>query len=608
MTAPSSPMGETSPLRRALRACRQHFVAAAVFSALVNVLYLAPTLYMLLVYDRVMPSNGLETLVLISLVGLFAVATLSTLEWIRSRLLVRSSARLEHVLAGPVMATLLAQPGLSRLQRSQATRQFDTFRQAMSGNAILAAFDAPWSPIYILAAFLLHPALGLMCLLAGGLMLGLAWLNEKATHAPIKAANDAAAVAYGRQDYSSAWAAEVRALGMGSALVAKQIAERRTAVELQTRASFAAGRYSALIKFSRLVLQSGALGFGAYLAVERQISAGSIIAASLLLTRALAPIEQVVGSWKSIIQAREAFADLKKLFAGARADEVQMHLPTPRGDIRLERVTMLTAGRERMALNDLSLNIEAGQFVGIIGPSGAGKSSLLRLIAGAATPERGVARIDGAAMGDWNSERLAKHIGFLPQDFLLFAGTIRDNIARFQTFVQHDAEVLDAEVIRASQAAGAHEMILSLPHGYATAVGPGGTGLSAGQTQKVALARAFYGDPKIVVLDEPNAHLDAEGEQGLINSLTALRGQGATIIVAAHRGAVLAGADKLLLLKDGRPEMFGQLSDVANAMRAAAGQPAQSAQPAAAPKAPSSAASPSAVSYPMPAAAQSQRV
>jgi len=579
MAAPSPVMGEASPLRRALSACRQHFLAAAVFSAMVNLLYLAPTLYMLLVYDRVVPTGGLETLVLVSIVGLAAVATLSLLEWVRSRLLVRSGARLEHELAGPVMAAVLAQPGLSRVERSQAMRQFDVFRQAMAGNAVLTAFDAPWAPIYIIAAFLLHPAIGLLCLLASGLMLSLAWLNERATHAPLKAANDAAALAYGRQDYASAWASEIRALGMGRALVAKQLDDRRTVVELQTRASFAAGRYNGLIKFFRLVLQSGALGFGAYLAVERQISAGAIIAASLLLTRALAPIEQIVASWKSIISARDAFSDLKRLFAGAEARPQAINLPTPRGDISVEGVTMLTAHRERVALSDVSLKIEAGQFVGVIGPSGAGKSTLLRLIAGAVAPERGVARIDGAAMGDWDSERLARHVGFLPQEFLLFAGAIRDNISRFQGYLGADAEALDAQVIAAAQAAGAHDMILRLPQGYATKVGLGGSGLSAGQTQRIALARALFGAPRILVLDEPNAHLDADGELVLIEALGRLRAEGVTIVVAAHRGGVLAAADKLVLIKGGRIELYGQLADVAAAMRGATAPPSPAAQP-----------------------------
>jgi ATP-binding cassette subfamily C protein len=410
-----------------------------------------------------------------------------------------------------------------------------------------------------------------MCVLAACLMLGLAWLNERATHQPMRAANDAAAMAYGRQDYASAWAAEVRALGMGRALVATQIEERRVVVELQTRASFSAGHYGALIKFSRLVLQSGALGLGAYLAVERQISAGAVIASSLLLTRALSPIEQVVGSWKSINQARDAYADLGRLFKGAKARDPYMNLPTPRGEITLEGVSMLTATRDRAALVDISCKIEAGLFVGVIGPSGAGKSSLLRLIAGAASPDRGALRIDGAAFADWDFERLALHVGFLPQEFLLFAGTIRDNISRFQGHLGGNARSVDDEVIRCAQAAGVHDMILRLPNGYATRVGLGGAGLSSGQTQRIALARALYGRPRILILDEPNAHLDNEGEIALINCLEALRKDGVTIIVAAHRGAVLAKADKMMLLQGGHLALYGGLAEVAAAMR---GQPA----------------------------------
>ena len=567
--AASSPLtGVAAPLRKAIGACRPHFLAAAIFSALVNLLYLAPTLYMLLVYDRVMPTNGVETLALVSMVGLTAVSTLAFLEWIRSRLLVRSSARLERDLAGPVMAEVLGQAALSRTDRSQAMRHFDTFRQAVAGQAILAAFDTPWAPIYVLAAFLLHPVIGLMCVGAGGVMLGLAWLNERATHAPLAAANTAAAIAYAKQDHASAWAAEIRALGMSRALVTKQMQERQEVVQLQTQASFAAARYGGLIRFARLVLQSAALGVGAWLAIERQISAGSVIAASLLLTRALAPVEQVVGSWKSIIQARGAFEALNRLFAGARPEDAHIRLPVPAGQIAIEGVTVQTPTLDRIALADIRLEIEAGQFVGVIGPSGAGKSTLLRVLAGAAAPKSGVIRIDGAAMGDWEPERLARHVGFLPQDFLLFSGTIRDNISRFRAWLGEDPEAIDAETIRAAQAAGAHEMILRLPQGYATRVGLGGAGLSAGQTQRIALARALFGRPQIVILDEPNAHLDADGEQQLVETLTQLKKEGVTIVVAAHRGAVLSVADKLALIQGGQLAMFGQLNEVLSAMRA----------------------------------------
>ena len=568
MTAQSLFTGVAPPLKAALRACRPHFAAAASFSALVNLLYLTPTLYMLLVYDRVMPTNGIETLTLISVVGVVAIATLAFLEWMRSRLLVRSSARLERELAGPVMAEVLQQVSLSRTDRSQAMRQFDTFRQAVAGQAILTAFDAPWAPIYILAAFLLHPLIGLLCVGAGCVMLGLAWLNEKATHSPLAAANSAAAIAYAKQDHASAWAAEIRALGMSKALVAKQMQERAEVVHLQTRASFAAARYGGVIRFARLALQSAALGVGAWLAIERQISAGSVIAASLLLTRALGPIEQIVGSWKSIIQAQGAFEGLNRLFAGAKPEDAHIRLPAPRGEIKLEAVTIQTPTLDRIALDNITMEIEAGRFIGVIGPSGAGKSTLLRVLAGAVQAKSGAVRIDGAAMGDWEPERLARHIGFLPQDFLMFSGTIKDNISRFRGHLGEDAEAIDAETIRAAKASGAHEMILRLPQGYATKVGLGGAGLSAGQTQRIALARALFGAPRIVILDEPNAHLDTEGEQQLVETLTQLKKDGVTIIVAAHRGAVLSVADKLALIQGGQLALFGQLNEVLSAMRA----------------------------------------
>jgi ATP-binding cassette subfamily C protein len=440
-------------------------------------------------------------------------------------------------------------------------RQFDTFRQAVCGQAILTAFDTPWAPIYILAAFLLHPVIGAMCVGSCLLMIGLAWLNEKATHGPLAEANAAAAVAYAKQDHASAWASEIRALGMGRALVAKQMLDRRGVVELQNKASFSSARYSGLIRFVRLVLQSAALGVGAWLAIEKQISSGSVIAASLLLTRALAPVEQIVGAWKSIIQAQGA----------------HIRLPTPQGAIAVEAVTVHTPTLDRVALDQVSLEIEAGQYIGVIGPSGAGKSTLLRLLVGAAAPKSGAVRIDGAAVGDWEPERLAANIGFLPQEFLLFSGTIKDNISRFRGFIDADAEAIDAETIRAAQSAGAHEMILRLPDGYATKVGLGGAGLSAGQTQRIALARALFGQPRIIVLDEPNAHLDADAEIALVTTLTELKKSGVTIVVSAHRGAVLSVADKLLLLQEGRVTMFGGLNQVLAAMRGSG--PAAPAQP-----------------------------
>jgi ATP-binding cassette subfamily C protein len=568
-----------SALNLALGLCRQHLMAAAGFSALINLLYLTPTLYMLLVYDRVVPTNGLTTLAVVSLIALIALATLSALDWLRSRLLIRAGSRLEHELAGPVMLMVLDRPDLSRLDRSRAMREFDVLRQSIAGQGALAVFDTPWTAIYIIAAFLLHPAIGGLCLASALLLLALAWLNEVATRAPLQVVGEAAATAYARQDQASALAAEVRALGMTEGIVARQVLERVSLIGLQTKTSFTAVSYSSLIRFSRLVLQSAVLGLGAYLTIRNQISGGAVIAASLLLSRALSPIEQIVGSWKSIVQARAAYAELTRLFQDDRDRPGRTNFPPPAGRISVEGVTSLTGDRRAAAIDDVSFTVEPGQFIGVLGPSGAGKSTLLRLIAGAAQPDAGVIRVDGAALTEWIPGSLARHIGYVPQDFTLLSGTIRDNISRFGLFLGASPEEVDAGVIAAAQLVGVHEVILSLPQGYQTMMGLGGSGLSAGQTQRISLARALYGQPRLIILDEPNAHLDTDSEVLLNQTLAILKAAGATIVVAAHRGAVLAGADKLLLLKAGRIDLFGGLAEVARVMRERAESGAQADKP-----------------------------
>ena len=562
---------DSSALKQALAACRPHFVAAGIFSALLNFLYLTPTLYMLLVYSRVIPTSGLTTLVYVSLIALAALATLAFLDWLRSRLLVKTGGRLDRLLAGPVMSAVLERHDLSRLERSNAMRQFDVLRQSLAGGVALSAFDAPWAPIYILAAFLLNPAIGVLCAASAAGLLGLAWLNEVATRAPLQAVGEAASAAYVRYDQTSALAAEARALGMTHGLVRKQVLERSALIELQTRTSFVAVNYASLIRFSRLVLQSSVLGLGAYLAVKGQIAPAAVVAGSLLLSRALAPIELIVASWKSIVQARAAYGGLSRVFADHAAKAPHTNFPAPRGEVAVEGVTCMTGNGRAPALDNVSFTIPAGHFIGVIGPSGAGKSTLLRLIAGAALPQRGVVRIDGSDFREWEPARLARHIGYLPQDFALFSGSIRDNISRFDIFLGESAEVVDARAIAAAQAAGVHETILTLPNGYQTQVGLGECGLSAGQTQRIALARALYGEPRILVLDEPNAHLDPEAEFHLVKKLATLQASGTTILVAAHRGAILSGASRLLVMGAGRVEMFAGLADVAEAMRAKSG-------------------------------------
>ena len=557
-------------LRTAIKACRPHLISAAVFSALINFLYLTPTIYMLQVYDRVIPTGGMTTLAMVSLVTVFSLLTLSALELLRSRLLVRCGARLDRNLARPIMSTILRRGDLSRLQRLQLMREYDLLRGAIAGSGALAIFDAPWAPIYIIAAFLLSPGLGLLCLGASVLLLCLAWANEQGTHKLLSAASEAASLAYAHQDEASSYAAEVRALGMCDAIVAKQSWERGQATAIQAATSFRAGGYGALIKAVRLILQSAALGFGAYLAVNHRISPGAVMAASLLLARALAPIEQIVAVWKVITNGRDIYKKLATLIIPMDTAKLTA-LPVPRGDITVENVSVFAPQRGPALLSGIGLSICAGEMIAIVGHSGAGKSTLLKTLAGLIKPTEGNIRIDGADVALWQPDDLAGHIGYLPQNFLLFAGTVKENISRFRGYLgKMSEEDLDIEVVAAAQAAGAHEMILRLPRGYDTPVGLGGLGLSAGQTQRVALARAFFGRPPILMLDEPNANLDIEGENCLNRTLTRLRDQGATVILTGHRGSMLSSADKMLMLQRGQLERFCAVGDLLAQMRRSA--------------------------------------
>ena len=537
-------------LRRAFLECRPLLLWAAAFSAGANILYLTPTIYMMQVYDRVVPSANGGTLLLISLIGLVGLATLGVLDWLRGRLLVRVSARMERLLAPRAIDAVVARTDLDRTQRAEAMREFDVLRQTMAGGAMLALFDLPWVPIYVLAAFLVHPLLALMTVVAGGILVALAWANEAATHAPLDRASAAAAIAYAKQQQITAYAAEVRALGMRRTLTAKGVGDRDEANRLQLDASFAGGVYGGLIKLFRLIFQSAALALGAWLAIRGQISMGSIIAASVLLGRALAPIDQVVGSWKQFLRARTAHDSLVAVLPD-EPPASRTRLPALQGRIAIESATVLDPGGTRDILRGVDVAIAPGETIGVAGLSGAGKSTLLRLLAGSVAPIAGAVRFDGAARGDWDEEQLARSIGYLPQDFVLFPGTIRDNVSRFDAWAGAPAEWIDAEVVAAANAVGAHEMILRLPGGYDTLVGPGGVGLSAGQTQRVALARALYGRPRVLLLDEPNAHLDVNGNATLFELIVRAKTAGVTTVVAAHSADLLAACDRLLLIKDG---------------------------------------------------------
>lgn len=542
----------------ALAACRRHFVAVIGFSALLNLLFIVPMMYMLQIYDRVVPTRGGVTLLFLTLILLFGLGTLALLDFVRSRLMVRGSVRLNRYLAGVLLDT-----SLSRQDRTfdavsrQSMREFDALRQALSGPALLALADAPWTPIYILICFVIHPWLGLLVLVGAAALAIVALLNQRATSGRLDQANEAAAKAYAGQEQVLVSAENVRALGMRRAIVERHLADRKQMIALQTEASLAGGSYVTISKFLRLSLQSLALGVGAWLAIDDKISAGAIFAASFLAGRALQPVDQLLASWPVVTRARTAYVKLNEMLSAREAEIMLTQLPDPKGRIEAEGVWVAEPNGQGAILQNISFRVEPGEVVAVAGPSGAGKSTLLRVLAGATRADRGMVRIDGAKQADWDPERLGSFIGFLPQDTSLLAGTVKENIARFQ----HGTGV-DADAIAAAQAANAHDMILQLQGGYETFLGWGGKGLSAGQAQRIGIARALYRSPPIVLLDEPNAHLDMFGETQLVQTLNDLKARGAAVIVVAHRAGILAAVDKILVLRDGRIEAYGPRDEV----------------------------------------------
>jgi PrtD family type I secretion system ABC transporter len=553
----------TEPVAAALKACRKHFVSVAIFSALLNLLFLVPMLYMLQVYDRVIPTRGGLTLFFLTLVLLFGLITLSLLDFVRGRLLVRASIRLDRQLSGILLDTSLARRDRTfDAVARQAMREFDTLRQALTGPAILALCDAPWSPIYILVCFVINPFIGLLVLVGAAVLAMVALRNQRATSEPMQRASEAAARAYASQEQVLAGAENVRALGMRQAMVRRHLKERDSMMAQQTYASFAASRYVTISKFLRLSLQSLALGLGAWLAINNKISGGAVFAASFLAGRALQPIDQLLATWRSIAQAKSAYGKINDLLGAREAEIALTQLPPPEGRLDVEQISVANAKGDGAILANISFQLLPGEVVAVVGPSGAGKSTLLRMLAGAGRPDRGIIRVDHASVLDWDPERLAGYIGFLPQDVSLFAGTVKDNISRFQDGLGADDGDIDAKAIVAAKASFAHEMILGLPNGYDSILGWSGRGLSAGQAQRIGLARALYGDPPIILLDEPNAHLDAAGEGQLVETLVALKARKAAVMVVAHRMGVLAAVDKILVLRDGRIEAFGTRDEI----------------------------------------------
>ncbi|WP_247474752.1 type I secretion system permease/ATPase [Bradyrhizobium sp. 30] len=551
----STPFKRPDELRRLLQSCRGYFVTAAIFSLAINLLYLAGPLYMLQVYDRVISSASEITLLMLTIALLMAFLALAGLDAVRARVLTRASIRLDQTIAARVMTAIIHRSAGAGGARSQLLRDFDTFRQFVTGMGIHAIFDLPWAPIYIAVIFVLHPFLGAFALGCSILLILMALFNEWRVKPPFTEAGEAASRSYSFTEMSLRNTEVVRAMGMTEGLLRRWARDRTRMLERQVSASDRAATMQSIIRFLRLAMQSMILGLGAYLVIERLATVGAMFAASILLGRALQPVEQIVGSWRNLVSARGAFLRIRELLKADPQREVGLTLPRPQGRLSVEGLSYVPPFGSKPILRGVSFAIEPGEVLGIIGPSGAGKSTLSRHLVGVLAPSAGAVRLDGADVSSWIKTSLGQHIGYLPQDIELFADTVAVNISRFQ-------EGEDREVILAARMADVHEMILRLPDGYDTQVGEGGAILSGGYRQRIGLARAIFANPSLLVLDEPSSNLDAEGDAALADCILQLKKRGTTVVIISHRPATIGVADKILVLREGVVEMFGPRAEI----------------------------------------------
>ncbi|WP_159916479.1 type I secretion system permease/ATPase [Pantoea sp. 18069] len=554
---------QRSELTQALWSFRREFAMVGMFSMLSNLLLLSPTMYMLQVFDRVMTSQNELTLLLMSLITLFLFVVMAFSEWMRSKVLVRTGVRLDNLLGSRVFEASF-EARLSR-QGDAAPRAFGDLlqvRQFLTGNGIFALFDAPWTPIYLAVLFFLHPFLGAIALCFALAQAALVWFGHRKSVAPAQAASEASAQARAYLQGKLRNVEVLEPMGMVHHLLAHWALRYRRALGLQGTAQALTHRITAWSKFIRYSQQSLGLGAGALLVINHQLSPGEMIAANVLMTRTLAPIDQLVGTWRGFIAARAAFARLEGLLKAHPARDPNLQRTAPTGALVLRDVVAHAQERDTPILQGVSLSFKPGSVTAILGPSGSGKSTLARCIIGVWPRLSGEVLLDGRPLGSWDRCELGPHLGYLPQDIELFEGTIAENIARF-------GEVDPEKVIAATRSAGLHEMILRFPKGYDTPIGEAGGLLSGGQRQRIGLARAIYGRPRLVVLDEPNANLDDAGEAALVRALQELRTQGSTVVIVSHRQGILAAADRVLLLRNGTVERDGARDAVLASMRAA---------------------------------------
>jgi len=562
-------------LRSALRACRGALIGIALVSSVINVLYLTGSFFMLEIYDRILPSRSIPSLVALAILVGVLYAFQGILDLVRMRVLVRIGAALDESLSARVFAALVRLPLLAgnKAENTQPLRELDQVRAFTSGVGPAALFDLPWIPLYLGICFLFHPWIGWTATIGGVLLVTLTILTEVLARDPTRAAAGLGAQRQVLAEASRRNAEVLGAMGMAGRIALRWGEKNAEYMASQRQAADVVGGLGAISKVLRMVLQSAVLGVGAYLVIMEEATAGIIIAGSILTSRALAPVELAIANWRGFLAARQSWRRLNDLFKLMPLDRDRLALPRPRGSLAAEHVSAAPPGAGKLVVQDVDFTLKAGQGLGIIGPSASGKSSLARLLVGVWQPARGKVRLDGAALEQWSPEALGAHIGYLPQSVELFAGTVAQNISRFDPAASPDA------VIKAAQAAGVHDLILRLPDGYETDIGEDGAALSAGQRQRIALARALFGDPFLVVLDEPNSNLDAEGETALTQALLGVRARGGIVVVVAHRPSALAGVDLILVMNEGRAQALGPKDEVLKKVTRAPSAPSPSAAP-----------------------------
>jgi ATP-binding cassette subfamily C protein/ATP-binding cassette subfamily C protein EexD len=547
--------GADTPLAAALRVCRRQFWSVGLFSGVVNLLQLTVSVYMMQVFDRVLSTRSLATLLYLTLIAVAAIGLLALLEATRAMVMHRVAAWIEHRVAPDGFVRAVESQLRGRSYRMEALRDLAVCRSYLGSPGALALYDVPWVPIYLLVIFVLHPTLGWIALLGALLLFSLAILNEVATAGLLRRANIANMATQRRADSIVRNAEVIDSMGMLPAVMSRWRESAGEAAPYMNAAAARAAVLLAITKFMRLAVQIGVLGTGAYLVLQQELTAGASIAGSIIMGRALAPVEQLIGGYKQLVQARQSFRRLQGFLTLPRLRPPGLPLPEPTGRLTVERVSYAFPGQPVAIIKGVTFSLAAGESLAVVGPSAAGKTTLIRLLIGTLQPTAGNVRLDGADVYTWMREDFGRHIGYLPQDVELFDGTVFRNIARM-------GEAAPEEVFAAAKLAGCHEMILRLPQGYDTEIGDGGQHLSGGQRQLIGLARAMFGNPKLVVLDEPNSNLDGDAEAGLMRALAELKQRGTTVVLVSHRPTLVQGVDKVLLLRDGAVEMFGPRVEV----------------------------------------------